>query len=306
MPLIGILRPLPETALAALSSLGEVIEVEPDGHCAHLDALLVTPFDRVPAGLIARHPTLRFIVNIGAGTNHIDLRACAARGIVVTNTPAAGVEATADFAFGLLIGAARRLCEADAFVRQGGWAGGGVALQGLDVHGKTLGIVGFGRIGQAIAQRARGFAMPVRYHTRTPQGRDWRPLPALLAEADFVVLQVPLSLETAGMIGRDALALMKPTAVLVNTARGGVLDEDALVDALTEQRLAYAALDVCAGEPDLNPRLLRCPRLLLAPHIATATGATRAAMVEEALANLRALLSGAVPAATVCTGPASG
>lgn len=303
MPLIGILRPLPETALAALSSLGEVIEVEPDGHRTHLDALLVTPFDRVPAGLIARHPTLRFIVNIGAGTNHIDLRACAARGIVVTNTPAAGGQATADFAFGLLIGAARRLCEADAFVRQGGWADGGAALQGLDVHGKTLGIVGFGRIGQAIAQRARGFEMPVRYHTRTPRdgalARDWRPLPALLAESDFIVLQVPLSVETAGMIGRDALALMKPTAVLVNTARGGVLDEDALVDALTERRLAYAALDVCADEPDINPRLLSCPRLLLAPHIATATGATRAAMVEEALANLRALLSGVVPAATV-------
>lgn len=238
---------------------------------------------------------------MAVGTDNIDLVAATERGIPVGNTPGVLTETTADFTFALLMAAARRIVDGDNFVRSGHWKTWGPnVLLGRDLFGATLGIVGFGAIGQAVARRAQGFSMRVIYTRRSPvpppQGVDAVPLSLdkLLQEADFVSLHVPLTDETRHMIGSRELAMMKETAILVNTARGGVIDQDALAAALRRGRPAMAALDVTAIEPiNSQDELLTLPNVVITPHIASASVATRLRRANMAVDNLLAGLSGA-------------
>jgi gluconate 2-dehydrogenase len=267
------------------------------------DGLMVTGFDPVTADLLSGAPRLRIVANIGVGYDNIDLTACASRGVVVTNTPGVVDDATADVAFALLLAAARRIVEGDRFVRDGRWNPASQLAMGLDVHHRTLGIAGFGRIGRAIARRAAGFDMKILYHNRRRLGRDeearlgvaYASFDELLAEADFLVLQVPGTPDTHHLVGAPELARMKRTAVLVNTARGGVVDDAALADALQRGVIAAAGLDVFEGEPRVHPALVTLPNVVLAPHVGSATLATRHAMVQRAASNLLAFLAGGEP-----------
>jgi glyoxylate reductase len=242
-----------------------------------------------------RYPALRLVANFGVGYDRIDLDACRARGIAVTNTPGVLDAATADMTFALLLAARRRVVEGDDLVRAGRWATPWSAgpFLGREVTGATLGIVGLGRIGSAVAQRARGFEMQVLHHRRTP-GDDpgYRPLEALLREADIVTLHTPLTPETEGLISRERLALLRDGATLVNTARGAVVDEDALVDELVSGRIG-AGLDVFVHEPHVPERLLGLPNVVLTPHVASATVETRGAMTRIVVDNVLAFERGA-------------
>ena len=260
----------------------------------------VTGGERIDAELLAACPQLRAVCNMAVGYNNIDVPACTARGIVVTNTPDVLTETTADFGFALMMAAARRMSEAERCVRRGDWTRWHYdQFMSPDVHGTTLGILGMGRIGRAIARRgALGFGMPVIYHNRSrlPAGQEaesgarWVDKATLLREVDHLVLVVPYSPASHHVIGAAELALMKPTATLTNIARGGVVDDAALVDALKAGRPGAAGLDVFEGEPRLNPALLDLPNVLLTPHIASASVATRLAMASLAADNLIAAL----------------
>ncbi len=268
---------------------------------ARAAGLVVLLTDRVDAALIAAAPALRVVSSCSVGVDHVDLAAATARGIPVGNTPGVLTETTADLAFALLLAAARRIAEADRFVRAGEWtaerAWDPALLLGRDVAGATLGLVGFGAIGAAVARRAHGFGMRVLAWSRSgrsaPGVEVVRELPELLGQSDFVSVHVARAPETLGLVGPRELAQMKPGAILVNTARGGIVDESALVAALASGRLAAAALDVFEREP-LPPEspLLRAPNLVLAPHIGSASRATRARMAELCVANLLAGLGG--------------
>ena len=249
------------------------------------DALLALLTDRVDAELIDAAPRLRAVANYAVGTDNVDLRAATARGIPVGNTPDVLTETTADLAFALMLAAARRLVEADAAVRAGEWPEWQPgAFLGHDVHGAVLGIVGFGRIGRAVARRAEGFGMTVLHGL---------PLPELLERSDFVSVHTPLTPDTRGLVGEAALRRMKPTAYLVNTARGPVVDTDALVGALRAGEIAGAALDVTDPEPlPADHPLLDAPNLLVLPHLGSATHATRERMADMAADNLLAGLRG--------------
>lgn len=307
IPVIVALRSFPHSIAQRVAALGNFRNPPPgppltdDSALAAVrdaDALFLSALDQVPDVLVEGAPRLRIISSIGAGLNHIDLEACARRNIIVSNTPNAPTEPTADLSFGLLLAAARAITEADALVRAGAWTTSLSAPIGVDVHRRTIGIVGMGRIGRAIARRAQGFEMEILYSEPSPLETDllaglraqWASLDDLLARSDFIVLQAPLTPETFHLIGPRQLALMKPSAVLVNTGRGGLVDEGALVDALEAGRLRSAALDVFEIEPCANQRVLACKKILLSPHIGTATAAARKAMVDEAIANLEALL----------------
>jgi glyoxylate reductase len=258
----------------------------------------------VDASLLAGAPSLRAVSNVAVGYDNIDVAACTARRIPVGNTPGVLTETTADFAFALLMGLARRVAEADAFVRAGKWrTWSPTLLLGTDVYGATLGIVGLGAIGAAVARRARGFGMRVLYVSREPRpaleaelGLRRVDKATLLAESDVVSLHVPLSPATRHWLGRAELAAMKPGALLVNTARGGVVDQEALIEALRAGRLGGAALDVMEPEPlPADSPLMTLPNVLLAPHIASASHATRGRMASMAVDNLLAALEGRRP-----------
>ncbi len=257
--------------------------------------------DRVDEGLLAAAPQLKVVSNVAVGVDNVDLAACSARGIPVGHTPGVLTETTADFAFALLLAAARRLTEADRYVREGRWTTWDPnLLLGRDVFGATLGIVGLGAIGSAVARRARAFSMRILYSgTRKPEreqalGVEHRELPALLAEADFVTLHAPLTDATRGLIGAAELARMRPHAILVNTARGGLVDQVALAAALKAGTIGGAALDVTTPEPlPGSDALLAAPNLTVAPHIGSASVATRSRMAELAVENLLAGLAGA-------------
>ncbi len=280
----------------------EVTDHAPEAIAAALadaDGALVTLNDRIGAAEVAGAPRLRAIANVGVGYNNLDVEALAARGIVATNTPDVLTETTADFGFALMMAAARRITEAEHWLRGGHWQGWGFhQLLGADIHGSTLGILGMGRIGQGVARRARGFGMRVLYHNRSrlPEAveRDCAATlverDALFAEADHLVLVLPYSAANHHIVDAAALAKMKPGATLTNIARGGLVDEDALADALQAGRLAAAGLDVFEGEPAVNPRLLGCRNVVLTPHIASASLSTRRAMVSLAVDNLVAAL----------------
>jgi lactate dehydrogenase-like 2-hydroxyacid dehydrogenase len=266
------------------------------------DGALLTPGERIDEQLLSACPRLKVVSNIAVGYNNLDLAACTRHGVLATNTPDVLTEATADHAWALLLAAARRVVESERWLRAGLWKRWTFEMfMGAEIHGSTLGIVGMGRIGRAIARRAGGFSMPVVYHNRQrlpvelEGGARYLGLPELLGTADHVVLVVPYSPAVHHLIDAEALARMKRSAVLVNIARGGVVDDAALVAALRDGRLAAAGLDVYENEPALHPGLLELENVVLTPHIASSTRATRAAMAQLAIGNLRAALAGDRP-----------
>jgi glyoxylate reductase len=308
-PLAFVTRRLPGGALARLAERAETSVWQGEGApppeaiaagAREADGLLCLLTDRIDGALLRACPRLRVISSCSVGVDHIDLAEASARGIPVGHTPGVLVETTADLAFGLLLAAARRIPEADRYLREGRWTfthrWDPEALLGRDLHGATLGIVGLGAIGRAVARRAAGFGMRVLGWSRTPRslpGVETCALERLLAEADFVSVHVALTPETRGLIGERAIAAMRRGAILVNAARGGIVDEAALAAALASGRLAGAALDVFEREP-LAPDspLLAAPNLVLTPHIGSASVATRTRMADLAVENLLAGLEG--------------
>ena len=259
--------------------------------------------ERIDDALLSAAPKLRIASNVAVGFDNIDVAACTRRGVVATNTPGVLDETTADFAWTLMMTVARRIGEGEALSRSGNWKGWDLdQLVGTDVWGKTLGVVGFGRIGRAMARRASGFQMKVLYSdavrasasVERELGAEYRELNALLAESDFVSVHVPLLPETRGLFDAARLSRMKPAAFLINTARGPVVDEAALVHALESGKIAGAALDVFENEPFIHPGLKR-PNVVLAPHIASASRETRTKMAVMAAQNVVALFTGQRP-----------
>jgi glyoxylate reductase len=313
-----VARRLPEDLLAPLRAGMDVGVYEEEetpvpparlrAEAAASDGLLVLLTDRVDARLLEAAPRLRAVSVMAVGTDNVDVEACTARGIPVCNTPDVLTETTADLCFAILMACARRLPEAQRAVVEGRWAAWApFFMAGQDVWGATLGIVGLGRIGTAVARRARGFGMRILYAGRSAHpaaeaetGARRTDLPTLLRESDFVALLAPLGPETHHLIGERELGLMKPTAVLVNAGRGPLVDEPALVRALRERRIWGAALDVFEREP-LPPDhpLLGLPNVVAVPHIGSATVATRRAMAKLAAENLAAALGGGRPRACV-------
>ena len=308
-PRVYVTRRVPE---AGIDMLRDVCRVEVWGgelpvprevlieKVGDIDGLYCLLTESIDAELLDAAPRLRVVSNMAVGYNNIDVEACTARGIPVGNTPGVLTGTTADCAFALLMAAARRIVEGADYVRAGKWkTWGPMLLMGSDVHGATLGIVGFGRIGQAVARRAQGFAMRVLYRDTyvteadPTLGATRVDLDTLLTESDFISLHVPLTEETYHLIGQEELRQCKPTAVLVNTSRGEVVDPDALYRALHEGQIGYAALDVTEPEPlPADHRLLNLPNCLVVPHIASASVATRTKMAVMAAENLLAGLKG--------------
>jgi glyoxylate reductase len=289
----------------AWSELGEVeyltgpLPESAGGRREDVEALAVVG-ERVDDETLDLFPNLKIVANYGAGYDSIDVDACAARGIVVTNTPGVLTDTTADLTFALLLSVRRRIVVGDRAVREGRWRGGWADpdFLGRNVSGSTLGIVGFGRIGQAVAHRARAFGMRVLHNSRRPGGEGWRELDELLAEADAVSLHVPLTTETRGLLDASRLALLRDGACLVNTARGQIVDEDALVRELVSGRIE-AGLDVFAHEPAVPPELLGLPNVVVTPHVGSATAETREAMTRILVDNLLALERGERPPSAV-------
>jgi glyoxylate/hydroxypyruvate/2-ketogluconate reductase len=271
-------RPLSSTELVA--------------HSQNAEVLYVVASDKIDATTLAQLPDLRMIATGSVGTNHIDLAACKSRGIAVSNTPDVLTEATADMAWALLMAAARRVTESERWLRAGLWDRWAFdQFLGSSVHGAAIGIVGMGRIGSAIAQRARGFSMPIIYHNRTQSqqaeslGARWVDKDTLLAQADFIVLVLPYSQASHHWLDAAALAKTKKGAVVVNIARGGIVDDTALAACLASGHLASAGLDVFENEPALNPALLSLPNIVMTPHIGSATLESRSAMAMLAARN---------------------
>jgi len=310
---VYVTRPIPQAGIDLLKPHCRPLEIGPDhpplSKLELLDAVrgrdgvLCTIGQTFDAEVFAvAAPACRVLANFGVGIDHIDVAAAAHHGIVVTHTPGVLTEATADLTWALLLAAARRVIEGDRLVRSGRWTGWDpMQLHGLDVHGATLGIVGAGRIGTAVARRATGFDMHLLY-----VDSQARPeieaicarrvdLHTCLRESDFFSLHVPLTERTRHMISATELHLMKPTAVLINTSRGPVMDEAALVTALRARRIAAVALDVYEHEPQLTPGLAELDNVVCLPHLGSATGPTRSRMAEMAAADLLAVLSGRPP-----------
>lgn len=312
-PSVYVTRRIPREALEILHSHCQVRIWDSDDpvprptlleEVAQVEGLFCLLTERVDTELLDRAPRLRVVANMAVGYDNVDVPACTARGVMVTNTPGVLTETTADLAFALILAAARRLVEAARFLAAGQWkAWGPMLLTGQDVYGSTLGLVGFGRIGQAVARRARGFDMRILYYDtrRYPEAEEtlratWLPLEELLREADVVSIHAPLTPETYHLIGERELRLMKPTAVLVNTARGPLVDEQALCRALREGWIWAAGLDVFEKEP-IGPDhpLLSLPNVVALPHIGSASVATRTRMAVLAAENLVTALRGGVP-----------
>ncbi len=310
---VFVSAPLPGPALASLGQQAEVVVgtsgrglAEPSfvDAASTFDALVTLLTDRVDVATLDLASRVKVVANVAVGVDNVDLAACKSRGIRVTNTPGVLTEATADLAFALLLAAARRVGEGERLVRAGlfhGWTP--TLLVGARVHGATLGIVGFGRIGQAVARRARGFGMRVLYAQPRPIGADLEralgashlPVAELFARADMVSLHCPLTPQTRRLVDAALLATMRPGAVLVNTARGACVDEASLAASLEHGPLGAAGLDVFEDEPRVHPELLRRPNAVLTPHIGSADRVTREAMATMAVENVKAVLSGQEP-----------
>ncbi len=306
-PRVWVSQPLFDDTVAQLAAYCDVVATpEITAHdsaalaaqLAGVDGALVTLNDRIGAAEVAAASQLKVIANVGVGYNNLDIPALSAAGILATNTPDVLTETTADLGFALLMAAARRIVESDRWLRDGQWGQWSfTTMLGTDLHGSTLGILGMGRIGQAIARRGHhGFGMKVLYHNRSQLPEDverevgarYAGFDELLSHADHLLLVLPYTAQNHHIIDATALAKMKPSATLVNIARGGIVDELALADALGNGRLASAALDVYENEPQVRPELLALRNIVLAPHIGSASLATRRAMVQLAVDNLLA------------------
>jgi glyoxylate reductase len=268
------------------------------------DGVQTSSSDHIDDDLLDQCPDIVAVCNTAVGYNNIDVEACTRHGVMVTNTPGVLTDSVADYSMGLIIATCRRMTEGETYLRKGDWKGTFLKqMLGRDVHGATLGICGFGRIGQAVARRAHGFDMRILYHSRNrataqaerESGAAYTAKEELLRTADVVLLILPFTPETRHFIGAGELALMKPTSVLVNMARGGIVDDAALIDALSKKRIWAAGLDVYENEPKLNPGFLALANVVLSPHIASASEPTRKAMAMTAAKNLAAALSGATP-----------
>ncbi len=314
MATVFVTRQTPGRAIEMLRAAGHEVDVWPDptppppealaGKLAASDAALTMVVDRITPEMLDAAPNLRIVANMAVGYDNVNPAEAAKRGIVVTNTPGVLAETTADMAWALLMAGARNVVASDRDTRAGGWkTWSPTAFLGQDVFGATLGIVGLGEIGEAMARRARGFEMRVLYASRTRKpdiearlGIEFVPLEDLLRQSDFVSLHTPLTPETRHFIGARELSLMKPTALLVNTARGGVVDQDALIAALHAGTIGGAALDVTDPEPlPLDNPLYTFPNVVITPHIASASLATRSKMAEMAAANIIEVLAGRAP-----------
>ncbi|MDR7481074.1 MAG: D-glycerate dehydrogenase [Armatimonadota bacterium] len=313
-PRVYVTRRLPAPAMERLAQAAQVATWPDDDRppprevlvreAAASDGLVVLVTDLIDGALLDAAPRVRVVSNVAVGYDNVDVPAATARGVVVTNTPGVLTETTADFAFALLLAAARRVAEADRFTRAGRWTSWGpLFFVGRDVYGQTLGLVGLGRIGTAVARRARGFGMRVLYHSRTrkPEAEQeldvaYVGLEELLRRADFVSIHVPLSEETRHLIGAPQLRLMKPTAILVNTSRGAVVDQRALYEALARRQIWAAGLDVFEVEPIApDDPLLALDNVVVAPHIGSASVETRTKMALMAVENCLAALDGRQP-----------
>ncbi len=307
-PLLYASRTLPDPVMAAVRAHYTLVR-EPSNGPAEPTALrrglsqavaaIVTLTDRIDAETLASARELKILANYAVGYNNVDLDAAQRLGIVVTNTPDVLTDATADLTWALLLAAARRVVEGDRLVRSGQWTGWApTQLLGAAVAGNTLGIVGMGRIGQAVARRAAGFHMQVTYHSHRPVDAapeaQWayRSLPELLRESDIVTIHVPLTPETRHLIGAPEFTLMRRTAILINTARGPIVDESALVTALQNGTIAGAGLDVFEDEPKVHPHLASMQQVVLLPHLGSATLAARVEMGMICLKNIDAILAG--------------
>jgi glyoxylate reductase len=313
-PTFAVSNRLPEPALAALRAAGEVRVDEREEQIPRRDllelvtgatAILTLLHDRVDEELLdAAGPQLRCVANVAVGYDNVDVAAAARRGVVVTNTPGVLDDATADLTMALVLAAARRVVEGDRLVRSGHpWTWGMHFMLGGDLRGKRLGIVGLGGIGAKVAARARAFGMEIAYHQRDPAppevaeplGAERMPLEDLLASSDVLSLHCPLTAETRHLIGGAELETMKPSAILVNGARGPVVDEAALAEGLAAGKIAAAALDVYEREPRVEPGLLELDNVVLSPHLGSATVETRTAMAELAARNAISVLGGQGP-----------
>jgi gluconate 2-dehydrogenase len=272
---------------------------------ANKDAAIVTGGERVDADILKASPQLKIVSNIAVGYNNFDMAAFSAANVMATNTPDVLTDTTADFGFALLMATARRVTESEHWLRAGHWKKFSIydTPLSMDIHHSTLGIMGMGRIGQAIARRARGFNMNVKYYNRSrlsPDlekecGASYVDRDTLLKESDHIILVMPYTPENHHLFGEKELNMMKPTATLVNIARGGIVDELALARALKDNKIFAAGIDVFEGEPTVRPELLALKNVVLAPHIASATEKTRRAMIELAIENCLAGLAGKTP-----------
>jgi glyoxylate reductase len=318
--IFAVTNRVPASAVEMLRQAGEVRLDEREAAIPRPDllelvagagAILTLLHDRVDAELLdAAGPQLRCVANVAVGYDNVDVAAAAERGVVVTNTPEVLDDATADLTWALLLAATRRLAEGDRLVRSGReWSWGMSFMLGSSLRGKLLGIVGLGGIGRRVAERGRAFGMEIAYHSRREAptevaralGAKRMPLEQLLAEADVLSLHCPLTPETHHLIGAPELASMKPSAVLVNTARGPVVDEPALAAALASRQIVAAGLDVYEREPRVEPRLLELDNVVLTPHLGSATVETRAAMAELAARNAISVLRGQGPLTPVAS-----
>ena len=308
-PTLYVSRLLPDPIMSIVRERFQLVrdpdDAVPDPSALHeglcqADAAIVTLGDRIDGETIHAATRLKILANYAVGYNNINLAAARQRGLVVTNTPDVLTDATADLTWALLLATARRVVEGDALIRSGRWTGWSpTQLLGAEVSGKTLGIIGMGRIGQAVAHRAVGFRMPVRYHTRQPLAasslsREWehRSLRELLVEADVVTIHVPLTSSTQHLIGARELAWMRPTAFVINTARGPIIEEWALADALKLGIIAGAGLDVYEREPAIHSALVQLEQVVLLPHLGSATLQARVQMGLVCLKNIQAVLDG--------------
>jgi len=306
---VVVTSPLPGSALQRLAAVHHVV-VRPEGPAltgvelaglvGDAEALICLLADRVDRSVFAGCPGLRVVANYAVGVNNVDLAAATAARVWVTNTPDVLTDATAELTWALLLAVVRRVVEGDALVRSGGFSGWRPELLlGRGLQGKTLGIIGFGRIGQAVARRASGFGMEVVYHARRPASwtaaRYEADLDTFLVAVDVVSMHCPLTPETRNLLNRRRLGLLRPEAFLINTSRGEVVDEAALAEALAAGRLAGAGLDVYELEPKVHPGLLSLPNVVLLPHLGSATREARSAMAELAVDNVLAVLAGRSP-----------
>lgn len=305
LPKVLVTHKIPRAVRATLDEACDVdyndsTSLAPDALQSRLagkDGVVTVITDAMTAEVMDAAPGLKVISNIAVGVNNIDVAAARARGIVVTNTPDVLTEATADMTWALIMDITRRVSEGDRLVRRGGWKGWSLDFMlGMELRGRQLGIIGYGRIGKAVAARAAAFGLRVVYaDPQTAPGGDAMPIDRLLATSDIVSLHCPLTPETRHLIDQAALARMKRSAYLINTSRGPVVDEAALAWALRERLISGAALDVYEDEPNVHPELLTLENVVLAPHLGSATTDTRTAMADLAVRNVIAVLSGQPP-----------